>query len=201
MKFKKPTTPRTNSNKMAFKKSNQHRRLITECLNFNAFKVFLNLPKEDNTKQLINAFVGYNCPAEQEALVRWYIRRFGYIKTLNTYDKVELRKRIKKLKNKGKKINYSIEGKCNTFCMRLNLLNHYYDNWTARHELGQFSTKYDNIELFVAHYKCDQYAYNKKCNRVIKAIKKNPMHFFKLWRSYCFNRSGNSDGFKQLKQP
>ena len=197
---------------MAFKKSNQHRRLITECLNFNAFKVFLNLPKEDNTKQLINAFVGYNCPAEQEALVKWYIARFRHIKVLNEFNKVKLRKKIKKLKDKGHRVNYSIEGKCTAYSMRLNLLDYKFCNFIAKHHIGQFATKYDNIKAFVAQYNCDQHHHNELCNRVIEAIKKNPMHFFKIWKEYSFKRCvqqpprneyyyEDGEGFYQLKQP
>ena len=183
-----------------------------ECLNFNYFKVFLKLPREDNTKRLIDAFVGLKCPCNQEKLVRWYIRRFGYIKKLNTYDKVELRKRIKKLKDKGDRVNYSRDGKSNAYSMRLNLLDHYYDNWRARHNgLGQFATKYDNIKVFVAQYNCDQNHHNNLCNRVIVAVKKNPMHFFKIWKEYSFkrcvsNRPNNDyyyedgEGFYQLER-
>ena len=182
-----------------------------ECLNFNYFKVFLNLPREDNTKRLIDAFVGLKCPCDQERLVRWYLRRFKYIRTLNETDKSDLRKNIKKLKNKGVRVNYSRDGKCNSYSMRLNLLDHYYDNWMARHTLGQFETKYHNISAFVAQYKCDQYHHNGLCDRVIDAIKKNPMHFFKIWKEYSFkrcvsNRPNNEyyyedgEGFYQLER-
>jgi len=127
------TKGRKRQNMAEFYKSNTHRRLISSCLNFHYFRVFLNLPSKDGVKQNIQSFLTDPITSREKISIAFHIKLLNYIHRVNGMTMKQLRTQIKILKKLKKeaerygclhlrKICFTRNGITNTKCCRKNLI-------------------------------------------------------------------------------
>ncbi len=161
---------------MEFYKSNTHRRLISSCLNFHYFRVFLNLPKDDGVKRNIQSYLGETLTSSNKYSIGFHRRLFEFIKTLNKKTMNELRDEIKKRKlQKRAKINYTRNGVVNTYCARINLVEYFLRTNTKPYYYYRLSS----LEQFIAFTKTEYKFYNRKIHNLINMIEDKPKQFCK----------------------